>query len=91
MKILTNRRNKNAIRASNNQVVFYKNQVCCIKLSLKMKSRIPNKDSEQLSKEHLLMAISQTLTQNLPKVLLEHKLYQRQLQMIIPKLINKEA
>ena len=37
------------------------------------------------------MAISQTLTQNLPKVLLEHKLYQRQLQMIIPKLINKEA
>ena len=27
MKILTNRRNKNAIRASNNQVVFYKNQV----------------------------------------------------------------
>ena len=44
MKILTNRRNKNAIRASNNQVVFYKNQVCCIKLSLKMKSRTPNKD-----------------------------------------------
>ena len=45
MKILTN---KNAIRASNNQVVFYKNQVCCIKLSLKMKSGTRKKDSEQL-------------------------------------------
>ena len=45
MKILTN---KNAIRASNNQAVFYKNQVCCIKLSLKMKSGTQKKDSEQL-------------------------------------------
>ena len=48
MEILTGRRNKNAIRASNNQVAFYKNQVCRIKLLLKMKSRTPNKDAEQL-------------------------------------------
>ena len=48
MKILTNRRNKNAIRASNNEAVFYKNLVCRIKLSLKMKSRTPNKDAKQL-------------------------------------------
>ena len=48
METLTDRRNKNAIRASNNQLAFYKNQVCRIKLLLKMKSRTPNKDAEQL-------------------------------------------
>ena len=48
MTILTNKGNKNAIRASKNRVVFYKNQMCHIKLSLKMKSRTQNKDAEQL-------------------------------------------
>ena len=53
MKILTNRRNKNAIRGPQTKM----QKICSI--------------------GHLLMATSQTLTQNLPEVLSEHKLYQR--------------
>ena len=53
MKILTNRRNKNAIRGPR------------------------TKKQKSCSAEHLLMVISQTLTQNLPEVLSKRKLYQR--------------
>ena len=53
MKILTNRRNKNAVRG-------------------------PRTKMQKSSTYHLLMATSQTLTQNVPEVLnTKHKLYQR--------------